>query len=352
MTALPDEGLYLGGELDPSTRARTGRPAVLDPDDLTTHGVIVGMTGSGKTGLGIVLLEELLLKGIPALILDPKGDLSNLALTFPSLDAADFLPWVDEREATTTGRTPDQLAQDTAATWRDGLAGWGIGPERLRARLDAATVTLYTPGSASGVPLDLLGSLPAPAPGGDPEAQRDEVEGFVTGVLGMAGITADPLTSPEHILLANLIDHAWSQGRDLDLAALIGLVQSPPLRKLGVIDIDQFLPPTERQALVVALNGLLASPSFRSWSLGQPLDIPAMLWTPDGRPRAAVIGLAHLSDEERQFVVSVVLAKLVTWMRSQPGTSRLRALLYMDEVAGFVPPVSAPPAKKPILTLL
>jgi hypothetical protein len=176
VTVLPDEGLYLGGELDPSTRERTERPAVLDTDDLTTHGVIVGMTGSGKTGLGIVLVEELLLEGIPALILDPKGDLSNLALTFPSLDAADFRPWVDEREATTTGRTLDQLAQDTATTWRDGLAGWGIGPERLQARLDAATVTLYTPGSTSGVPVDLLGSLPAPAPGGDPEAQRDEVD--------------------------------------------------------------------------------------------------------------------------------------------------------------------------------
>ena len=353
---MADRGSFaLGKIIDPAT-GKPGRATdlVVGSSDLTTHGVIVGMTGSGKTGLAIVLLEEALLAGIPALIIDPKGDMGNLALTFPDLAPASFQPWVNASDAQAAGITVEQLAEKTATTWREGLAAQGTGPEQIQKLKDAADVTIYTPGSSAGVPLNVLGSLRAPALSWDTEAEtlRDEIEGTVTSLLGLVGITADPLSSREHVLLSNLIENAWRAGRDLDLGTLIGEIQTPPLRKLGVFEIDAFFPPKDRTELALKLNALIASPAFAAWGEGAALDPQALLFTPEGKPRAAIVYTAHLSDEERMFVTTLVFAKLVTWMRGQSGTSDLRALAYMDEVAGYVPPTAAPPAKKPILTIL
>ncbi|HEX9992474.1 MAG TPA: helicase HerA-like domain-containing protein [Acidimicrobiales bacterium] len=331
---------YVGERVDPAGHGRTGEAVVLDRADLTTHGLLVGMTGSGKTGLGVVLVEEALLSGVPVLVVDPKGDLAGLALTFPGLSADEFRPWVGGGDA-------DQVA----TSWRDGLASWGIGPDRVAALRAAADVTVYTPGSTAGVPLNVVGSLAAPA-STDPEVVGDEIEGFVAGLLGLVGVDADPLASPEHVLLSTLVQHAWSAGQDLDLPTLVGQVLRPPIRRLGVFDLDEFFPPDDRSALARRLNGLLASPSFGPWAAGAPLDVDGLLFGPGGRPRCAVVSVAHLSDEERQFAVSLLLGKLVTWMRRQAGTTDLRVLVYFDEVAGYVPPVAAPPAKGPILTLL
>ncbi|MDQ2678743.1 MAG: DUF87 domain-containing protein [Actinomycetota bacterium] len=339
MTDAPAGRLFLGETTD-DAHARTGEQVLVDPTDLTTHGVIVGMTGSGKTGLGVALLEETLLQGIPTLVLDPKGDLGNLLLTFPDLSAASFAPWVDGADAA-----------EVAASWSAGLASWGIDGTRLQALRDAAEFTIYTPGSTSGVPLNVIGGLQRPAEGTDDETVVDEIDGYVAGLLGLVGIDADPLSSREHILLSNLIRNAWDQGVDLDLASLVGQVQTPPIRKLGVFQLDEFFPPADRTKLAMRLNGLLASPAFAAWGQGRPLDIDSMLF-PGGRPGCAVVSLAHLSDEERQFVVTLVLSQLITWMRRQPGTDQLRVLVYFDEVVGFVPPTAVPPAKKPILTLL
>lgn len=345
---------FLGGVVDPESRERTDEILTYPSDRFTTHGVILGMTGSGKTGLGIDLIEEALLSGVPTFILDPKGDMTNLLLQFPELRPEDFRPWIDEAEAKRQGLTADELAARTAETWRRGLESWDIDGTRIRRLLDTADLTIYTPGSSAGVGLDILGSLAAPPEGwdSDPETFRDEIEGYVSSLLTLAGIDADPIADPEHILVATIIEHAWTKGEDLDLTDLVTAIPRPPFRKLGVFDLDEFFPPKDRKALAMRLNGLIASPSFAEWLEGEPLDVEAMLRTPAGTPRAAIFYLAHLSETERQFVVTLLLSKLVTWMRRQSGSSELGALVYMDEVFGFVPPTAEPPSKKPILTLL
>lgn len=344
MTERPT-GMYVGELTDAATHERAGTTLGLNPDDFTTHGVIVGMTGSGKTGLGIVLLEEALTAGVPTLILDPKGDMGNLLLTFPNLAPDDFAPWVPA----------GQDAAGVADTWTKGLADWSVAPTEIATLRTGHRMSVYTPGSTAGIPLNIIGSLAPPtnSTGGTPdlEAIHDEVESLVQGLLGLVGVTSDPLSGREHVLMANIIELAWAAGETLDLATLLIRIQDPPLRKLGVIDVETFFPKPDRTALMMKLNGLLASPSFSAWGHGAPIDIESLLWSDDGTANAAVIYLAHLSDEERQMVVTRVLSKLVGWMRGQPGSTKLRVLVYMDEVYGFVPPTAMPPAKKPILTL-
>ncbi len=348
MTEVPQGHLYLGGVLDPSSGESTGEHVHLEASDLTTHGVIVGMTGSGKTGLSVIMLEEALLSGVPTIIIDPKGDMGNLLLTFPELDGPSFEPWVNAADAERDGISVTEHASKTAEFWKNGLAGSGITPDRIKKLRDTADFAIYTPGSNSGVGLDIIGDLSAPD-GADSEALADEVEGLVSSLLALVDIDSDPLTGREHILLSNLVHRSWSEGKDLDLATLLGQIQNPPMRKLGVLDLDSFYPAKDRTALVMKLNGLLASPAFAAWMEGEPLDIDAML---SNGPKASVISIAHLSDQERQFVVTLILSKVVTWMRKQAGTPELRALIYMDEVFGYVPPTANPPSKKPILTIL
>ncbi|MDG2111461.1 MAG: ATP-binding protein, partial [Actinomycetota bacterium] len=361
MVDIGEGQFYLGGLLEDHERPdERGEALLYDSDHLTTHGVIVGMTGSGKTGLGIDVLEEALLSGIPTIVIDPKGDMGNLKLLFPDFAPSDFEPWVSQHAAERDGITTDQLAANTADMWKNGLAGWDIDGDRVRRLKDGSEITIYTPGSTAGVPLNMIGSLDAPelTDKTSPleslqlETVRDEIEGFVTSLLSLVGIDADPLSSREHILLSNIIEHSWADGRNLDLAGLVGQVMDPPMRKLGVFELDQFFPVDDRMQLAMRLNGVIASPSFATWVEGAPLDIDSLTRSDDGRPAAAVISLGHLSDEERQFVVTLVMGKLITWMRSQPGSGDLRLLVYMDEVFGYLPPTANPPSKRPLLTLL
>lgn len=338
---------YVGTGLDDS------EPFFVESDHLTTHGVIVGMTGSGKTGLGVGLIEEALLAGVPCLILDPKGDMGNLLLNFPGFEPESFLPWIDAGEAKREGVTAEAHAEAVATKWKEGLEKAGIAPERMKKLQDDSEITIYTPGSTAGVPINVLGSLAAPAVdwAANAEVIRDEVESFVSSLLVMADIDADPISSPSHILLATIIEKFWAEGKDLDLETLIGQIPKPPLRKLGVFDIDEFFPVKDRMALAMKLNGLLASPSFASWLEGVPLDIEELIGG-SGKTKGAIVYLAHLTDVERQFVVTLLLSKFITWMRGQSGSSSLRSLIYMDEVFGFAPPTAEPPSKKPILTIL
>jgi hypothetical protein len=345
---------YLGREYDPSTRQARPELLLYDARDLVTHAVCVGMTGSGKTGLCIALLEEAAIDGIPALVIDPKGDLGNLLLTFPELRGEDFLPWVNEEDARRKGASTQEYAEQQATLWRDGLARWGQDGERIRRLRAAADFTIYTPGSTAGLPLSILSSFAAPGPAivGDPELLAERAAATVTGLLALLGIEADPLQSREHILLASILQEAWRAGRDLDLAGLIHAIQTPPIERIGVFDLESFYPAKERFGLAMRVNSLLAAPGFATWLEGEPLDVGRLLYTASGQPRVAIVSIAHLGDAERMFVVSLLLTQLLGWMRAQPGTTSLRALFYMDEIFGYFPPVANPPAKAPLLTLL
>ena len=360
MTDFEKLGLfYLGRELDPNQKSATsnqqsGPPLLYDASDLVTHAVIAGMTGSGKTGLGIDLIEECAIDNVPVIAIDPKGDLGNLLLTFPRLAAEDFLPWVDRDEARRGGHTPEAFAAAEAAKWSKGLADWGQDGRRIEKLRDSAEFAVYTPGSAAGRPLSIVKSFAAPDPEivNDPELLQDRVTTATTSVLTLAGVDAAPIKSREHVLVATLFTESWRAGRDLDLAALIGQIQSPPVAKVGILDLESFFPSKDRFALAMQLNQLLAAPGFQAWMEGEALDVDRLLFGLNGRPRVSVISIAHLDDQERMFFVSLLLNEIVSWMRSQRGTSSLRALVYFDEIFGFLPPVANPPSKPPLLTLL
>ena len=345
---------YLGREFDPAANALKDELVLYDSKDLTTHAVCVGMTGSGKTGLCLSLLEEAAIDGIPAICIDPKGDLGNLLLAFPSLSATDFKPWVDPAEAQRKGVSVDALAEKTAETWRNGLAEWNQTPERIAKYRDAVDVAIYTPGAETGLPLSVLRSFAAPPAEqmADAGAVRDRVGAIVSGLLSLLGRDADPIQSREHILLANILETTWRAGNGLDMAGLINAVQKPPFDKVGAFDLETFYPAKERLSLAMAINNLLASPGFATWMTGEPLDAQRLLFTAEGKPRLSVISIAHLGDAERMFIVTLILNEVIAWMRNQSGTSSLRAILYMDEIFGYFPPTANPPSKLPMLTLL
>ncbi|MGE3779564.1 MAG: ATP-binding protein, partial [Pirellulaceae bacterium] len=345
---------YLGKLYDPAASRLTDSPLLYESKDMTTHALCVGMTGSGKTGLCLGLLEEAAMDGIPAIAIDPKGDLGNLLLSFPELRPADFEPWVEPGEATRAGMTVPEFAAQTAARWQAGLADWGQDGERIARLRGMVDLNIYTPGSSYGLPLSLLRSFDVPPQAvlENSDALRERVLTAVSGLLGLLGIDADPLRSREHILLSNILDRAWREGRSLTMAELIREIQQPPFKSIGVIDLETVFPAADRFALSLQLNNLLASPGFAGWTEGEPLDIGRLLYTAAGKPRLSILTIAHLSDAERMFFVTMLLNELTGWMRAQAGTSSLRALLFMDEVFGYFPPTANPPSKLPMLTLL
>jgi hypothetical protein len=345
---------YLGRHYDLEAGQLKDDLLMYDAKDLCTHAMCVGMTGSGKTGLCLALLEEAAIDGIPAICVDPKGDLANLMLAFPELRPSDFKPWLEQGDATRKGMSLDALAEDTASKWRKGLESWGQSPDRVAKFRDSVDIAIYTPGSNAGLPLTVLKSFDAPPQQvlDDADAMRERITGAASGLLTLMGINADPLLSPEHILVSSILDHSWRQGKNVSVADLIGLIQRPPITRVGVLDLDSFMPAADRSKLAMQLNNLLASPAFSTWLEGESLSIQNLLYTAEGKPRLTILSIAHLSDSERMFFVTILLNELLAWMRTQSGTSSLRAMFYMDEVYGYFPPSAKPPSKPPMLTLL
>ena len=345
---------YVGKRVDTDTNTLTDDLVLYDSKDLTTHAVIIGMTGSGKTGLGIGMLEEAAMDHIPVIAIDPKGDLGNILLTFPNLAASDFRPWINSSQASNSGQTDDEFAKAQAALWKKGLAKWGQDGGRIAKLRENVDLAIYTPGSNAGLPISVLQSFAAPGAAmmDDSDMYRERVQATATGILSLLRIKSDPVTSREHILISRLLDHAWQDGRDLSVAALIAEIQSPPFNRIGVMDLDSFYPAKDRFSLAMSMNNLLAAPGFEAWMEGEPLSAARLLYTDTGKPRISVMSIAHLDDAERMFFVSMLLNELISWMRAQQGTTSLRAILYMDEIFGYMPPVENPASKKLLLTLL
>ncbi|NWF62974.1 MAG: DUF853 family protein [Chloroflexi bacterium] len=352
---MTESNFYLGRLFDPKTAKLTKTDINYNSADLTTHAVVTGMTGSGKTGLCIALLEEAALNGVPAIIIDPKGDLTNLLLHFPNLLPQDFQPWIDPEVVRRANKTPEQAATEAATAWRNGLTEWGMDAARILDLKNAVDFAVYTPGSDSGIPVSVLSSLDAPGLDWESnrEVLRERISSTVTALLGLVGMNdLDPIRSREHILLSNIFEEHWSQGNGIDLTELILQTQNPPFDKLGAFPVDTFFPPKDRMELAMILNNILASPAFEAWREGQSLDVQALLFTEDGRPRHSIFYLAHLSDGERMFFSTLLLSAVETWMRTQKGSTSLRALLYMDEIYGYLPPTANPPSKQPLLRML
>ncbi|MEM9410431.1 MAG: DUF87 domain-containing protein [Planctomycetota bacterium] len=345
---------YLGREYDLANQISLDDLILYDSKDLTTHAVVVGMTGSGKTGLCLGLLEEAGMDRIPAIVIDPKGDIANLLLTFPDLQPNDFAPWVDESQAAREGVSLEQFAASEASKWKKGLESWGQSGQRIKNLRDNVEMRVYTPGSNAGRPVTILKSFDAPHESviSDSDALRERISSATSGLLALLGLDADPIRSREHIFISNILDRCWRQGENLDLGQLIGHIQSPPFEQVGVMQLETFFPAKDRMALAMTLNNLLASPSFSSWMTGESLNIKSLLHNEDGKPCISIMSIAHLNDNERMFFVTILLNEILSWMRSQAGTSSLRAILYMDEVFGYFPPTQNPPSKQPMLTLL
>jgi len=318
---------------------------------LTTHALLLGATGSGKTGLGLVLVEEVLRQGVPVLLLDVKGDLSNLLLTFPDLNPQDFAPWIDEETAQRRGISTAAAAAAIAAERQSALAEWGLSAEQITHLRETVDLSLYTPGLRAGQPVDILSHFGTPPQDSNESALR--AQGFASALLSLAGIEADPLQSREHILLTNLIQHRWTAGEALDIPTLIQMVQHPPMHNIGVFDMENFFPQKDRFTLALTLNNLIAAPGFALWHEGEPLNIDRFLWTAEGKPRASIFYLAHLPEDQRRFFITLFLEELRTWIRHQGGTKALRALLVFDEIYGYLPPhPHNPPTKAPLIALV
>ena len=345
---------YLGKEYDLEEKRIKDELVLYKSKDLTTHAVIIGMTGSGKTGLGIGIIEEAAIDNIPVIAIDPKGDLGNLALTFPGLRKEDFLPWVNVHEAANKGMSAEEYADAQAELWRKGLFEWGQDEKRIERLRNAASVRIYTPGGSAGIGVSLLRSFNAPSREilNDKDAYRDRVDITTNSLLTLLGFNVDPFTSREYILISNIFEHTWSRGQNLDLPGLISAIQKPPFDKIGIMDVESFYPSKDRFSLAMMLNSLLASPGFKAWLEGEPMDINRFLYDENGKPGISIFSITHLSDSERMFFVTMLLNEVLSWVRGQPGTGSLRAILYMDELFGYLPPIANPPSKAPLLTLL
>jgi len=345
---------YLGREYDLAAKKVQDDLILYDSKDLVTHGVVLGMTGSGKTGLCLALLEEAAMDGVPVIAIDPKGDIGNALLTFPNLTPEEFRPWINEDEARRKGQSPDDYAAAQAAQWQKGLGEWGQSADRIKKLRQTVDMAIYTPGSNAGLPVSILSSLNCPPAEvmDDAEALADRIESTVSSMLGLINVDADPIQSPEHILLSNIVAVCWKKGQNLTLENLVRQIQQPPIRKIGVVDLDSFMPENKRTALSMKLNNLLASPGFSTWLEGESLDIQRMYYTPEGKPRITIFCIAHLSDTERMFFVSLLMNQMLGWMRAQQGTTSLRAIFYMDEIYGYLPPTAMPPSKMPLMILL
>lgn len=315
----------------------------LNENHFTTHSLCVGMTGSGKTGFSISILEKLALLKIPTLILDPKGDLGNLFLIFPELNADEFALYTDE---------PEKISK----IWKENLEKEGIGKDELLKLKDSVERRIITPGLSSCSPLNILPSFLAPLPfemENEIEDVRERIRNIISGIFKLIGKEPDPFSDTSFIFLSMCVEYFFKSGKKLSIDDLILSLESPPFSKIGVMPLEKAFPLKERRELAFKLNNLIASPQFSAWFGGFPLNFNDLFYTREGKPCHTIIYLNHLEDNLKQFAVTIILNELYNFVRKQKGSDELKYLLYFDEISGFLPPSpSNPPSKQPILNLL
>ena len=343
---------YLGRDIDKETQEASDALTLLKNKNFTTHAAIIGMTGSGKTGLGIGLIEEAAIDNIPSILIDPKGDMGNLLLTDPTFSAKNFEPWVED-EAKNKELNVNEYASKIANMWKGGIERDHQDATRVE-KLHRIEKTIYTPGSSAGISINVLGSLQAPPAEvlQDADTFASYLKSTVSGLLSLIKITADPVSSKEYLLIAQILANHWMADESISLETLIGEIIAPNFEKIGVLPLESFYPQEKRFTLATKFNAIIASPTFSAWLEGEDLDIQKLLYDDNGKAKISIMSIAHLSDEERMFFVTLLLNKYIAWMRQQSGTSALKALLYMDEIYGYFPPSKNPPSKEPMMILL
>ncbi len=347
---------YLGKDIDKTTLEATDALTLLKNKNFTTHATIIGMTGSGKTGLGVGIIEEAAIDNIPSIIIDPKGDMGNLCLTDPEFSPKSFEPWVSD-EAQNKEQDISSYAEKIASMWQNGVESAHQDKDRVE-RFTQVEKTIYTPGSSAGVSVNVLSSLDVPPSQimEDSDSFSSYINSTVSSLLSLIGFKGDPTNSKQFILLAQIITASWLKNKNLSLTDLISQIIQPPFKSIGVLPLEDYFPLkgafNNRFKFATDFNSVIASPTFKVWLEGENLDIQRILYDQQGKAKVAIFSISHLNDDERMFFVTLLLNKVIAWMRQQSGTSALKALLYMDEIYGYFPPVKKPPSKEPMLLLL
>jgi hypothetical protein len=342
---------YLGKDLDKATLQPADGLTLIKNKAFTTHAMIIGMTGSGKTGLGVGLIEEAALDNIPSIVIDPKGDMGNLCLADSAFDPLSFESWVKD-EAVSKGKDQKEYAKETAQNWLSGIEGSGQDKERVQ-RFEAVDKTIYTPGSTAGVGVNILSSLEVPSAQimEDMDTYMSYLKTTASSLLSLINI-ADDSNSKEYVLLSQIISNSWQSGENVSLEIIIAGIIKPSFDKIGILPLEDFFESKGRFDFASKFNSLLASPSFSLWLQGENIDIDKLLYDENGKAKIAIFNISHLDDNQRMFFVSLLLNRYVAWMRRQSGTEVLKTIFYMDEIFGFFPPSKNPPSKEPMLLLL
>jgi Helicase HerA, central domain len=322
---------------------KSNNPVSLSSDDLTTHAVLVGHTGSGKTSLLHVLVEECALAGTSVVVLDSKGDITNLAIPISNLTPEEFAPWVEK------GKNPEEEAR----RWIEGIESSGQSLSRVATLRNSAEFSVYTPGLAGQQSINLLTGFEVPTYSEDESVIRERASLLVNKIMSALGSDTDPMTDPGHVYLTELLLNSWRSGNDLPLEQWSGLVITPPesLDHIDGIDINDFFPPKERIKLARSLIGFRRQAA--KWLTGTPLNIENFInKTENGLPKVSIFTLRHLNTEDRQMFISMFLSSMVDWMYHTQASSELKCLCVIDEASTYLPPIEKPPTKRPIMTLI
>ena len=317
--------MYLGHNSD-------AKPSHMSPNDLLTHGVILGRTGSGKTGLTATIIEEAAYAGASVVVLDPKGDLTNLGLSL--IDKEEFAAWSE---------TPESTRLDHG----EGLAAFDLGFDNVKHWRESIDVKIFTPGDHSR-PVNLFSSFSRPA---DLLLARDKALREVASVLQVVSKISDP-SNPAVIYLAEAVLHAWDSGDGLPIGDWPGVLNTPiaALSDFGGMPVDDFFPENQRKKLARSLIGFLAHSA--RWLTGEEINLKHMAEIAQ-RPQIHVYTLKHLKEEERQFFATLFMHRVVDYMYETGASNHLKLLVVMDEARGYLPPhPHNPGTKAPITTVL